>query len=405
MKRAATVFVLVMAAGLLLISCGGGGSNPNPGTSGIKERAFVSVTRPQPTGFTLTFLQIIDAAKDLEAAFTVPPASSFSSLGFNPTTMVVSTDKKNTFVIDSVGNAVYVVDNAKESVVGNIALPSWTESLVLSSDAKIGWAAVRNAPVTGAPNGAIQVLDTVNLKINTQIAVPLVHFLVLSHDGKKMLAFSDNSDSVSIVDSGTNSVVASVAGFDRPVTGFFAADDSKAYILSCGAECGGTAANVRVLDMTTNTAGASVAVPGATAGLMDGTTLYVAGTTPAGGQLDIINLNNLTVTNSTPIAISDGFHGPIALGANGKLFVGARNCTNRADVPHSGCLSIVDTAALSSVVDNAHGPVTGLQPIADRNIMYVIEGGELVIYDTTTNAPHSTQVDIVGNAFDVKTVF
>ena len=37
--------------------------------------------------------------------------------------------------------------------------------------------------------------------------------------------------------------------FDRPVSAFFTSDDSKAFILSCGAECGGTTARVSVLDV------------------------------------------------------------------------------------------------------------------------------------------------------------
>ncbi len=403
MKRAATVVIVLLAAGLLLISCGGGSSNPNPGTSGIKKRAFITVTRPDPLG-TRSYMQIIDAAADNESAFTIPPNSPYSGLGSNPTSILLSADKKTSLVIDAVGNAVYLTDNDKEDVAGSIALPSWTQSVALSSDAKTAWAAVRNAPVTGAPTGAIQVLDIANLKISTTIPVPLVHFVALSHDGKKLLAFSDQSDAVSVIDTTANTVTATVTGFDRPVQGFFASDDSKAYILSCGAECGGTAASVRVLDLTANTAGASVSVSGATAGLINGTTLYVAGTTPAGGRLDVVDLNSLTVTKAA-IPISDGYHAPMALTANGKLFIGANNCTNRTDIPNSGCLTIVDTAAQTAFVDNARGSVTGLQPIEARNVVYVIEGGELVIYDTTTNAPQSKQIDVVGSAFDVKTVF
>ncbi len=417
MKRGATVLT-ILVAGLLLISCGGGSTNPNPGTSGIKKRAFITVTRPQPSGFSTTFIQIIDAAKDVESAFAVPANPSLATLGVNPTLMVLSSDKSKTLVFDAGENNVIVVDNAKEDIVGTVGsgttarsttLPSWTESIALSSDAKTAWVAVRNAPVTGAQTGAVEVLDISDpttadhFKDTAEIPVPLAHWVVLSHDGKKLLVFSDQSDSVSIVDTTTNTVTATVPGFDRPVWGFFTADDSKAYILSCGAECGGTAANVRVLDMTTNTPGASVAVSGATTGLINGTTLYVAGTTAAGGRLDVVDLNSFTVTKPG-IPVSEGYHGPIALAANGKLFIGAKNCTNRTDVANSGCLSIVDTSALTAVVDNANGFVTGLQPIAERNVVYVIEGGELVIYDATTNAPKSTQIDIVGNAFDVKTV-
>ncbi len=413
MKRAATPFIVLIVTGLLLISCGGG-SNPNPSTSGIKKRAFITVTRPDPLGVR-SYIQIIDAAADTESFFTIPAGTPFSGLGSNPTLMVLSSDKKTTFVVDASGNAVYVLDNAKEDVVAKVSgLPSWTESLAVSSDAKTAWAAVRNAPVTGAPTGAIQVLDIANAKISAQIPVPLVHFVALSHDGKKLLAFSDQSDSIAIVDTTSNTVTASVAGFDRPVQGFFTSDDSKAYILNCGAECGGATASVQVLDLTTNTAGAALTVSGATTGLINGTALFVAGTTSTGGRLDVVDLTAFTVTKSG-VPIGDGYHGPIALGPNNKLFVGAKNCTNLSTVPGSGCLTIFDTSAQTVVVPEVDcstaapstkqcGPVTSLQPIADRKVVYVIQNGELVIYDATTSAPQSTQIDIVGSAFDVRTV-
>jgi hypothetical protein len=48
--------------------------------------------------------------------------------------------------------------------------------------------------------------------------------------------------------------------------------------------------------------------------------------------------------------------------------------------------------------------VTGIAPISNRNIVYVVQGGELNIYDTTTDALTPTQIDVVGKAVDVKYV-
>ena len=46
--------------------------------------------------------------------------------------------------------------------------------------------------------------------------------------------------------------------------------------------------------------------------------------------------------------------------------------------------------------------VTGLQPISGRSIIYIVQGAELDIFDTNTDAPASgvTQLDVVGKAFD-----
>jgi hypothetical protein len=37
-------------------------------------------------------------------------------------------------------------------------------------------------------------------------------------------------------------------------------------------------------------------------------------------------------------------------------------------------------------------------------VVYVTEGGELRIYDTTTDALQATQINIIGQAIDVKLV-
>jgi hypothetical protein len=89
------------------------------------------------------------------------------------------------------------------------------------------------------------------------------------------------------------------------------------------------------------------------------------------------------------------------LGANSKLFVASRACNSASQ----GCLSIVDTAAGTAVISAAGGgDVTGIEPVPDRSVVYVIEGGELVIYDTTTGMRQTTQIDIVGKAVDVRVV-
>jgi len=185
------------------------------------------------------------------------------------------------------------------------------------------------------------------------------------------------------------------------VSGVFSSDDSTAFILNCGPECGGTAAKVTTLNMASNTLGASVAVSAATVGYLDSSgNLYVAGTAAGGGKLDVVNTSSLTVSKSG-VAISDGTHTLMAMGSNGKLFVASRTCSN--DI--QGCLSIFDTAAGSAMLSAAGGgDVTGIEPVSGRNVVYVIEGGELIIYDTTTSQPQATQIDIVGKAFDVRVV-
>jgi hypothetical protein len=98
----------------------------------------------------------------------------------------------------------------------------------------------------------------------------------------------------------------------------------------------------------------------------------------------------------------------MALGANGQLFVG-----EKPDGDHSadsqppvaevrGCLST--TAQTGAVVIPQNGDVTGIEPIPNRTVVYLAQGGELQIYDTTTDKLQTTQIDISGEVIDVKTV-
>jgi hypothetical protein len=126
-------------------------------------------------------------------------------------------------------------------------------------------------------------------------------------------------------------------------------------------------------------------------------------------MLDVIDLSSMTITGSA--VITDGSHDRMELGSNGQIFIGARRCTN-INIPASGndpgevrgCLSIFNSSNSSVVVPPDNGDVTGLQPITNRSVVYVIQQGELRIYDTTTDKLQSNQVDILGQAVDVKLV-
>jgi hypothetical protein len=389
LKRA---LVAILAAVLLLVlaACGGNNNN-NTGSSastalaaGVTKRALIS---DKFNGV----LYITDAAKDLPTRFRI-------SVGTSASLMALMPDKKHTIVIDPASNNLVVTDNTTETIASSVTLPAFTESIAPAPDNKTIYVAVRNAPVSGQLPGFVEVVDITATSGTTfaNIPVPTVRRIVLSHNGNKLLAFSDNSNNVAVIDTASKAVTY-VSGFDHPVFGVFSTDDNTAYILSCGQECGGTAAKVNTLSLANNVVGADVIVSGATTALLDGGNLYVAGNN-AGGKLDVVATSSMTVSKSA-VAITDGYHSKMAL-ANSLLFIGSTGCNNIT----SGCLSVYNTSS-SAVVNSAAGTgdVTGIQPITGRNIVYVVEGGEFVIWDTTTVAPlpAAKQFDIVGQAYDV----
>jgi hypothetical protein len=101
----------------------------------------------------------------------------------------------------------------------------------------------------------------------------------------------------------------------------------------------------------------------------------------------------------------------MAMTTTGRIYIGASGCTvDPGSAPNTvrGCLSIfnVSTAATKFPEESSfrqNFDVTGLQPISNRSVIYVVQAGELDIFDTTADAIASniTQLDVIGEAIDV----
>lgn len=452
LKRTLIFLFFLLPASWTWLSCGGSSAPPNTQVSGIKYRALVS--SDVSAGTTSAGVYVVNAQTDVYSG--VSPIVA----GNTPGMMVLTPNRANTLVFSGNGtqssdNVFSIINNATEQNAAHVTLPGRTESFVSSPDSSTAYVAVPTAAMNGLPQGAVEVVALSSGSIIGEVSVPEIHYLSIGNTGNRLLGFSDNSDSVALITPSNigipNSVITTyIGGFDRPVAAFFTSDDTSAYVLNCGAECGGVQASVQQVDLSTGALGSYVALctPGATprsctnpaagsVALVDGSTMYVAGTPPYSGGvpaqpctgqttaatscglLTIVNLSTMTVTNSG-IIITDGYHNRIAMAANGQLFIGARGCTEitpPASLPAGaevrGCLSIYNTlsTAVGSapaggvLIPPANGDATGIQPIATRQVVYVAQGGSLDIYDATTDALQQNQItNIVGGFIDVKTV-
>ena len=466
MRRVQILLLILLPASLMWLSCG---NNPGSKTSGIAYRAFI--TNTVSSGNIAAGTVIVNAETDDRSGISIPTGNS-------PGMMVVTPNRAQTLVFSGSGtqtsdNQFSIIDNSKEAPASSLILPGTTESFVVSPDSSTAYIAVPTAPVVGQSPGVVEVVALSNGTAVGQVEIPSVHYLSISNNGTRVLGFSDNSNSVAVITPSNigilnASAVTFVGGFDHPVAAFFTPDDTTAYVLNCGAECGGTQASIQTLDLTNNTAGAPgvVCTPGGnppcigtlnlqagSVALVDGSTMYVAGTPvppqsctvgttqlPC-GLLSVVNLNTMNKVEPPPPAcpanqdcpaiITDGYHNRIALGPNGQLFIGAHTCTEIYNTAaNRGCLSIYNTLTTAVgnaqpggvVIPPANGDVTGLQPIAKRStsikgeaqeVVYVVQGGSVYIYDTTIDAlesnPHNPNnpgqiYGLVGNFVDVKTV-
>ena len=246
---------------------------------------------------------------------------SLAGSSTQPGLMALAPNLQSTVVYSQIGNTVTVVDNSKESVatvaggtspVPAITLPGLTESIAVSPFATAAYAAVPTAPVFGQNPGAVQVLNLQNGSTTASIPVPGARFVLCSPDGNHLLVFSDNSDIVTVITTvfiGTNTDPRSyITGFDRPVWGIFTSN-SSAFVMDCGAQCGGKAAGVSVLNVGASSASSTTPVSAATYGVFNNSTLYVAGTPPGSntcagsptsattcGRLSVVDTASMTVT-------------------------------------------------------------------------------------------------------------
>ena len=419
--------VLVAVSGVFLLSCGGSSSTTTP-PSGLKFRAFVSQGVTASTA--IPGLVIVDALHDRLA--TVAAISA----GASPGLMAVPANRQLTMVFNDTDNELDVVNNAKETPNGKVTLPSSTQSMAVSSDATLGFAAVPQAPVAGLAPGAVELINLTTTALEAPVpncppTNPLsnclsgARYIVLSSDNTHLLVFGNATNAFTLVDlsnigttSSPNWVVSSttqvipppggLAQLDHPVWAVFSPDGSTAYILSCGAECGGTTASITPFTLATNQLGPTVPLAGgATYGASFGNTVYVVGSVEcltganpiSCGKLSILNTSGNTVQLVKTVSIPAGYHDRMAVTSDNQVFIGAQGCT-------SGCLSIYNSNNGNVVIGSDLGEVTGIQPISGRPQVYVVQNGELRNWSTLTDtlSPPQQQIDIVGQGVDVKLV-
>ena len=400
-KRIAMLLPALLAL-LVWSACGGSPTTP---TSNAKNRAFVS-------NVFSGNLQIVDSQNDTTPLTAQTTNSNGQVIPGQPVTIPVATsvtfevetpDHTTTLAYDPDTFGLYFITNSTEAVSGSVALANSTGMAVVSSDSSTVYVPEPNLPFSGLPSGGVQVVGVTTLLTTASYPVPSARYVALSPNGQYLLVFADNSDSLFLINLSASTVAAvAVPGFARPINAFFSADGNTAYVLNCGPECGSSnPASVASFDIPSSTITATVPVGGASVGYMNGTTLYVAGSpVPPGttSTYDAVNLSNMTRITANSVAIGDGFHTTMALATNNKLYIGAITCNNTT----TGCLSVVDVG--TNTADPPlppRGAITSLMSVANRNVMYAVEGGALHIYNTTDDQLQNQQVLFTGAVYSV----
>ena len=215
--------------------------------------------------------------------------------------------------------------------------------------------------------------------------------------------------------------------FDRPIKAVFSADGGTAYVLNCGPECGGSNASIALLpvgpmifptgqasgNLPTSGNVTNIPIPGgASNALVASSTMYVVGQQPQSdglfaGNLTVVNLTNNTAGSST--AISDGQPGGVSrllLADDNTLWIAMTKCNNgerfAKGLPY-GCLTMYNTSSNTvTLLEPYLGDATGIADVEGLHKIYVAEGGQVYIFNTTDGSSINNQyVTVTGTAWDV----
>jgi len=441
--------------------------------SGVLNRVLVAIQNP--SALTQGALQFDDALYDIRHSFNnkVPLFSISGFSGKLPVT-IQNMPEQQLGAVYSIGDgSLTLVNYANENVSSTIASTSLngiSQSIFISRDQLYTYAASQSThALTVVDHGATITLNlpgvyrvsmnpgnTVVLAFvqNTNDVYSLVH---LNADQQQAAINNPNykpdiPNAQAAVDCEPQNlplycvfpvVTSGSATFDHPTKAVFSPDGSTAYVLNCGPECGGSASGVTAIPITSGSlnpsgVGASgialvgtstLAVPGgATNGVFNGTTLYVAGQqvlqegqtyTVAGqqvpgngllaGYLSIINTTTGQVTGQ--YSISDGTHNKMVLADDNTLWIASYQCQSGARYNLSqttapgtlfGCVTMFNTANNSALVESFKGDGTGIAAVTGLNKVYTAEGGQVYIYNTSDgSARDNSNVTVNGTAYDV----
>jgi hypothetical protein len=430
------IFLLLLCGLASFFACGNNYSGSGTGTTAVlPHRALIS-------NLTSSRIDVADTTRDLLVT---------AISGDLPGRLLLSNDKKYTVSLSPQDFSVNLIANATQTAIGSANLTGQSSGVVLTVDNNLILGPVPTEPGRlGEAPGALDVIfvgissngttTSASLTRQPSIFLPGVKSLAATPNTSAMLAMSDSIQNpanpggpsgrvwaiqTSLVNTNQQPYQEAVSAvWDHPVFAVGSTDNLSAYVLNCGPECGGSQASVVQVTFPTATnappiVGTPLPIPGgATMAFLSGNNLYIVGnvpaigpSTPAVGTLSVVDLASFTVTGTTTVA--NGYHDRMTMGADNLLFVGSRRCDVTA-----GCLAVVDTLnnSLMTTIEprtpftppaaDPGDDVTGMTPIANRNEVYVIQGGELIIYDTTTKAPKvlNTLPNIIGQGVDVVAV-
>jgi YVTN family beta-propeller protein len=305
-----------------------------PGRAGAEPFAYV-------TNAFSPGVSVIDTATDSVAAMVpLPPDRA-------PIAVAITPDLKRVYVtaLDALSTcgtgSVFVIDTATNSLGSNpIAVPCEPTGIAIGPDGSRAYVASRFAD-------SLSVVDTASNTVSGIIALPRGSFpraLAVTPDGRLVYVTEETTGTVLVIDTKTNAPVGAPIRVGSSPQGIAVAPNGKqVYVANNGAP----GSSISVIETGSNTITATIGVPDyptAVAFTPDGKFAYIS---CAGGATVIDTRLQTVVAGPIP---AGGFPGAVAIDSDGRRAY----VTNEG----SGSVTVIDTASgtVSATIDGMNSP-------------------------------------------------
>jgi YVTN family beta-propeller protein len=288
-------------------------------------------------------------------------------------------------------NSVTVIDTATNTPVTTIPVGSGPYGVAVTPDGKYVYVAYHDSFPAN-----VSVIDTATNTVVATIGAGSHPFgVAISPDGKTAYVANESDNSVSVINTATYAVatippVAGLSPFGNPIGVAVTPDGKYVYVTNDVS----TSSNVSVIDTATNTVVATVPVGSGPVGIAiapDGKYAYVANS--VSDNISVIN----TATNTVVATVALGAGNTpfwLAITPDGKLAY--------VTIPNSSIVSVIDTASntvvatvgvgVAPIVSSPHG--VAITP--DGKHAYVAAGNPstVSVIDTASNTVESTMISV-----------
>jgi gliding motility-associated-like protein len=266
---------------------------------------------------------------------------------------------------------------------GTIKVTTPSGTATSAGTAIIGISATAYAYISNVDDGTVSVINTATNTVTATVAVGNGPDAVsASPDGNKVYVANYSDNSVSVINTATNTVIATVVVGNGPIGVEVSADNSKVYVANWNSN------SVSVINTATNTVIATVAVGISPCGVSvspDGSKVYVINF--SSNNVSIIN----TATNTVIATVAAGnFPQDVCVSPDGSRIYVTNYNSNSVSVINTATNTIIATVPVGS-------EPYGVCVSPDGSKVYVanVDNGSVSVINTVTNIVTATVV--VGN--------